>query len=270
MMSCSSSATPLQPPDSILRLHDTMKFLESRRCSKSTRYPCRNNLPLLQSWDLKEGIWVDSKIYSPNCHWEMWFSGSDQVNDAKCSGPAHNWAYMTSAPKPFWSCFFTSHVSVSPYFFLICHSLPSDHNDNWKLGMFRTWSFQALCMSTGSKQQPPRSFVKLPRIHSNKSDGPSAFGSTRLYSNVKEKPKLWKSFLNKKTNTELYNFLFQISSVSKAQTSSNYFHYIVNFQYLINLHQSPQYLHSLASCLVWPQSKEYIFTLLEAGDLNHI
>lgn len=115
-MSCSSSATPPQPTDSILRLHDTMKFLESRRCSKSTRSSCRNNLPLLQSWDLKEGIWVDSKIYSPNCHWGMWFSGSDQVNDAKCSGLAHNWAYMASAPKPFWSCFFTPHVSVSLIF----------------------------------------------------------------------------------------------------------------------------------------------------------
>lgn len=111
-------------------------------------------------------------------------------------------------------------------------------------------------------------FVKLLRINTNKNDRSSASGSTRLYIYIKEKPMFWKSLLNQKANMEPYYFLFQISSVSKVQTSSNYFHYAVIFRYLINLHQSPQYFRSLASCSVWPQSKEYIFTLLEARDLT--
>lgn len=111
-------------------------------------------------------------------------------------------------------------------------------------------------------------FVKLLRINTNKSDRSSASGSTRLYIYVKEKPMFWKSLLNQKANMEPYYFVFQISSVSKVQTSSTYFHYTVIFRYLINLHESPQYFHSLASCSVWPQSKEYIFTLLEARDLT--
>jgi len=54
-MSRSSSATPLEPPDSFLRQHNTMKFLESRTCPKVQGH-LGNNLPLLHSQDLKKGI----------------------------------------------------------------------------------------------------------------------------------------------------------------------------------------------------------------------
>lgn len=117
-----SSATPLEPTT----CWDSMTLWNSwsLECAPKAQGPLRNNLPLLSRQDLKEGIL--------GCQQDLQLKLllRAQVNDAECSGPSHNWSYITLAPKPFFPCFFIS-LFWFPLFFP--HLSQSALRSQWQL-----------------------------------------------------------------------------------------------------------------------------------------